>query len=305
MLRYRQRMSPVSSVPSSPASHPTPSLTDFAALIRLSNQTGTLLLMLPSLWALVLASKGRPSVPLMLIFVVGSFVMRSAGVIINDLADRSFDRQVTRTKMRPLARGTLHPVHAVLCLVGFLFVAAGLLAFLNPLTVVLSPIALGLATVYPFTKRFFSAPQFFLGLAFGWGTVLAWAAVRNQLDTATWLLFACTICWALAYDTVYALQDREDDRRVGVHSSALLFGSHVWIVVGTFELVMLGLLATAGWLEHLNATFYVGLAGIAGFCSQQVRRLRGEVSPSEAFAMFQHHVGVGLVILAGIWVGTL
>jgi len=261
--------------------------------------------MLPSLWALVLASEGRPAVPLMIIFAVGSFVMRSAGVIINDLADRAFDRQVTRTKMRPLARGTLRPVHAVLFLVGLLFVAAGLLALLNPLTVVLSPIALGLATVYPFTKRFFSAPQFFLGLAFGWGTVLAWAAVRNQLDPATWLLFACTICWALAYDTVYALQDREDDRRVGVHSSALLFGSHVWIVVGVFELVMLGLLATAGWLEHLNATFYVGLAGVAGFCSQQVRRLRGEVSPSEAFAMFQHHVGVGFVILAALWLGTL
>ena len=261
--------------------------------------------MLPSLWALVLASKGRPSGLLMSIFILGSFVVRSAGVIINDLADRSFDRQVTRTKTRPLASGALRPVHALLFLAGLLLVAVGLLAFLNPLAIGLSPIALGLAAVYPFTKRFFSVPQFFLGVAFGWGAVMAWAATRDQLEPATWLLFASTICWALAYDTVYALQDREDDRRVGVQSAALFFGSHVWIAVGTLELIMLGLLATAGWLEHLNAAFYAGLAGVAGFCSQQVWRLRAEVPPSEAFAMFQHHVGVGLAILAGIWLGTL
>ncbi len=231
--------------------------------------------------------------------------MRSAGVIMNDLADRSFDRQVTRTKTRPLASGALSPVHAVLLLGVLLFVAAGLLAFLNPLTITLSPIALGLAVVYPFTKRFFRVPQFFLGLAFGWGAVMAWAAVRNQLDPAAWLLFASTICWALAYDTIYALQDREDDRRIGINSSALCFGSYVWMAVGMIELIMLGLLATVGWLTHLNWSFYGILAGLAGFMSQQVWRLRGDVTPAEALTMFQHHVGVGLVVLGGIWLGTL
>lgn len=223
----------------------------------------------------------------------------------NDLADRSLDRQVTRTKTRPLASGALSPLHAVLVLGGLLLIAASLLVFLHPLAVWLSPIALGLAMAYPFTKRFFHIPQFFLGLAFGWGAVMAWVAVRHQLDPATWLLFAATICWALAYDTIYALQDREDDRRIGIKSSAIFFGSHTWVAVGTIELIMLGLLATAGWLTQLNWSFYGMLAGLAGFMSQQVWRLRNDVTPPEAFAMFQHHVGVGLVIAGGIWLGTL
>ncbi len=231
--------------------------------------------------------------------------MRSAGVIINDLADRSFDRQVTRTHTRPLASGTLRPWQALLFLGVLLAAAVSLLLFLNPLAIRLGPVALGLAAIYPFTKRFFRVPQLFLGLAFGWGAVMAWAAVRYQLDPAVWLLFAATICWAVAYDTIYALQDVEDDLRIGVNSSAILFGASVWIAVGTAGTAMLGLLAIAGWLENLNAAFYGGLAGVAGFLSQQVRRLRGDVSPPEAFTMFKHHVGVGLAILIGIWVGTL
>lgn len=231
--------------------------------------------------------------------------MRSAGVIMNDLADQSFDRQITRTKTRPLASGDLRPIHALLFLGSLLVLAVGLLAFLNRLTIWLSPIALGLAAFYPFTKRFFHIPQFFLGLAFGWGAVMAWAATRNQLEPSAWLLFAATICWALAYDTIYALQDRNDDIQVGVKSSAILFGSHVWVAVGIIEIVMIAFLGVAGWMEHLNLAFYGVLAGLAGFLSQQVWRLRAEVNPSEAFAMFKQHVGVGLVILGGIWLGTL
>jgi len=231
--------------------------------------------------------------------------MRSAGVIMNDLADQSFDRQVTRTRTRPLASGAICHFHAILFLGSLLALAAYLLTFLNPLTRWLSPIALGLAAFYPFTKRFFHLPQFFLGLAFGWGAVMAWAASRNQLDLSSWLLFAATICWALAYDTIYALQDRDDDIQVGVKSSAILFGSRVWLAVGVIEIAMIVFLATAGWLEHLNLAFYGGLAGLAGFLSQQVWRLRSKVSPSAAFAMFKQHVGVGLVILVGIWLGTV
>ncbi len=288
-----------------PSSQPGPFIPHLASLIRLRNQTGTLLLLLPSLWALVLASNGNPSPWLLVIFTLGALVMRSAGVIMNDLADRSFDRQATRTKTRPLASGDLRPIHALLFLVGLLVLAVGLLAFLNRLTIWLSPIALGLAAFYPFTKRFFHVPQFFLGLAFGWGTVMAWAATRNQVELSAWLLFAATICWALAYDTIYALQDRNDDIRVGVKSSAIFFGSHVWVAVGIIEIVMVVFLGVAGWLEHLNLAFYGGLAGLAGFLSQQVWRLRTEVNPSESFAMFKQHVGVGLVILGGIWLGTL
>ncbi len=223
----------------------------------------------------------------------------------NDLADQSFDRQVSRTKSRPLASGQLRSIHALLFLSGLLIIAIILLAFLNTLTIWLSPIALGLAGLYPFTKRFFHVPQFFLGLAFGWGAVMAWAATRNQLDHATWLLFGAIICWALAYDTIYALQDRADDTRIGVKSSAILFGAYVWLAVGVIEIFMITFLALAGWLEHLNLAFYGGLAGLAGFLSQQVLRLRREMSPSEAFSMFKQHVGVGIVILAGIWLGTI
>ena len=138
--------------------------------------------MIPTLWALVLASQGRPSGLLVVLFMAGSFIMRSAGVIINDLADRSFDRQVTRTQSRPLASGVLRPWHAILFLGILLAIAVSLLLFLNPLAIRLGPGALALAAIYPFTKRFFRVPQLFLGLAFGWGAVMAWAAVRNQLD---------------------------------------------------------------------------------------------------------------------------
>lgn len=304
LLRYRETMSSPAGKSAS-ALIPGFSFAHLCSLIRLSNQTGTLLLMIPTLWALVLASQGQPSGLLVVLFMTGSFIMRSAGVIINDLADRSFDRQVTRTQSRPLASGVLRPWHAILFLGILLAIAVSLLLFLNPLAIRLGPVALALAAIYPFTKRFFRVPQLFLGLAFGWGAVMAWAAVRNQLDPTVWLLFSATICWALAYDTIYALQDIEDDLRIGVNSSAILFGSHVWIAVGIIETAMLGLLATAGWLENLNPAFYGGLAGVAGFLSQQVFRLRAEVSPSEAFAMFKQHTVIGLVILIGIWIGTL
>ena len=185
-------------------------------LIRLPNQSGTMLLMLPTLWALVLASHGQPPVPLLII----SFFMRSAGVVLNDLADRSFDRQVDRTRMRPLASGALGVPEALATATALVLMAASLLVFLNQFTILLSPVALLLAAIYPFTKRIIQLPQAVLGIAFGWGVVMAWAAVRDSLDNQVWLLYASTVCWAVAYDTIYALQDRADDARIGVKSSS-------------------------------------------------------------------------------------
>lgn len=274
-------------------------------LIRFPNQTGTLLLMLPTFWSLVLAASGAPPLKLLAIFACGAFLMRSAGVIINDLVDRKFDREVIRTKDRPLASGALSPPQALVFLTVLVLSAVLLLWFLNPLAQWLSPIALGLATLYPFTKRFCHVPQFFLGLAFGWGTIMAWAAVQQNLAMPAWCLFGTTVCWALAYDTIYALQDRDDDRRIGVKSSALLFGHSVWIAVGGAELLMLMFLTMAGLLAELNFAFYGVLAVIAGFLGQQVWRLRQEISPTKAFILFRQHVGVGIVILIGLWVGTL
>ena len=134
---------------------------------------------------------------------------------------------------------------------------------------------------------------------------MAWAATQNQLTLSAWLLFTATTFWAFAYDTIYALQDRDDDIRVGIRSSAILFGSQIWIAVGIIEILMIGILALIGSLEHLNLAFYGGLAGLAGFLSQQVWRLRREINPTEAFTMFKQHVGVGFVILIGIWLGTI
>ncbi len=173
-----------------------------ADLMRLRNQSGTWLLMLPSLWSLVLSTQGRPPMWLMGVFTLGAFVMRSLGVVFNDLADRNFDKHVARTSNRPLAAGRLVPRQALLVALGLAIIAAALVATLNSLTILLSPIALFLAAIYPFSKRWIQIPQGVLGIAFGWGAIMAWAASRGTIDPPAWWLFAATVCWAIAYDTI-------------------------------------------------------------------------------------------------------
>ncbi|WP_447970405.1 4-hydroxybenzoate octaprenyltransferase [Nitrospira sp. M1] len=296
---------PTPSVDSSSKLPPqTPSiLSAYARLIRLRNQSGTLLLVLPSLWALVLASEGNPDFTLIAIFMLGSFFMRSAGVIFNDLADRSIDQKVHRTKHRPLASGALTPGQAI-GLASLIIVLAGVLVWrLNPLTMALSPIALLLAAIYPYAKRYIHIPQFILGVAFGWGSVMAWSAVRNNLDTTAWLLFAATICWAIAYDTIYALQDKEDDLQIGVKSSAILFGSYVWLGVGTCSALTIGFVGMAGWTMGLGQVFYGGLAGISVFLIYQSLILVKKQPTHVYFSMFKQHVWVGTAILVIFWLG--
>ncbi len=274
-----------------------------ARLIRLHNQSGTYLLLLPTLWALVLASEGFPPLHLLAVFVAGSFLMRSAGVILNDLADQSFDREVARTKTRPLASGELHRPQALI-LLGLLLLLAGSLLFLvNPIVLWLAPVALLLATLYPFAKRWLHVPQAVLGVAFGWGTVMAWAAVRGQLDAPVWCLFGATAAWAVAYDTIYAIQDQEDDRRIGVKSAALFFGPSIGLGVGTAFITMLFLLGTAGWLVGIGWAYYTTLLGLALFFSMQVWQLGGSIAPPQAFAMFRAHVWVGIAVLIGLLAG--
>lgn len=274
-------------------------------LIRLPEQTGTLLLLLPSLWSLVLASGGRPAPTLLLVFIAGAFLMRSAGVVANDLADRSFDRQVARTKQRPLAAGTVSPAAAVTTLAVLLALAGGLLYFVNRLTLLLSPAAFLLALLYPYAKRILHIPQAVLGMAFGWGTVMAWAAARGRLDAPAWLLFGATVCWAVGYDTIYAMQDREDDARIGVKSAAVFFGPWAWMAVAAALAAMLLLLGWAGWLAGVHAFFYLVLAWAAGLMTGQVRRLRAGASPALALALFRQHVLIGAAILGGLWAGML
>ena len=274
-----------------------------ARLIRLYNQTGTYLLLLPTLWALVLAAQGFPPLSLSVVFILGSFLMRSAGVILNDLADQSFDREVDRTKTRPLASGELPRRQAFMLLFLLLFLSGNLLWFLDPVVLWLAPWALLLATLYPFCKRWIHIPQAVLGVAFGWGTVMAWAAVRGQLDAPVWCLFAATAAWAVAYDTIYAIQDQEDDRRIGVKSAALFFGPSIGLGVGTAFLSMLFLLGTAGWLVGIGWAYYTTLLGLALFFSMQVWQLRGSIAPPQAFAMFRAHVWVGVAVLIGLLAG--
>lgn len=293
---------PASETPSLTA---TPSLTwsSVSRLIRLWSQTGTWLLLLPTLWALVLAARGLPPWQLIVIFTLGSFLMRSAGVVLNDLADRSFDRHVARTQQRPLASGELTPRHAFIIMVMLLTLAALLVLLLNPLTILLSPIALLLAALYPFAKRVIHIPQAMLGIAFGWGTIMAWSALRGTIDAQAWFIFSATICWATGYDTIYALQDREDDRRIGVKSSALFFGPFTWLAVGCALAVMLVLLGLAGWIAEISWIFYGILAAVGLFCMKQIGEIRGPVSPARAFELFHQHAWIGSVILVGLLLG--
>ena len=276
-----------------------------AALIRLNNQSGTWLLMLPTLWSLVLASDGSPSFALLLIFAAGSFLMRSAGVIMNDLADRRVDRGVERTRQRPLAAGMISPLQAVGALIVLLSLAGALLLMLNRLTMQLAPIAVVLAGLYPFAKRVIPLPQAMLGIAFGWGTIMAWAAHTADIGLPAWLLYGATACWAIGYDTIYALQDREDDARVGIKSSALLFGAWAWLAVAVCFAIMLALLGAAGWMTGLSVVYYGILAGVAVFLMRQVMMIRQPVPPAHAFRLFKQHVWVGAAVLAAIWLGSL
>ncbi|MDH5640763.1 MAG: 4-hydroxybenzoate octaprenyltransferase [Nitrospira sp.] len=292
-------MQPSSPLPS-PSGIPWSSL---ARLIRLPNQTGTYLLLLPTLWALVLAAQGFPPPSLLAVFIAESFLMRSAGVILNDLADQSFDREVVRTQTRPLASGELPRRQAFVLLAVLLLLAASLLLLLDPIVVWFAPVAVLLAALYPFSKRWIQIPQAILGLAFGWGTIMAWAAVRGQLNAPVWCLFGATAAWAVAYDTIYALQDREDDRRIGVKSSALFFGPFVHIGVGTALCAMLLLLGAAGWLTQISWPYYATLLGLALFFVFQIGQLRRPINPSQAFGMFRAHVWVGVAVLTGLLAG--
>jgi 4-hydroxybenzoate polyprenyltransferase len=272
-------------------------------LIRLPNQTGTWLLLLPTLWALVLSQGGWPPWQLLVIFILGSFFMRSAGVVVNDLADRRFDRHVARTRDRPLASGDLTARHALVVLAALLILAALLVLQLNTLTILLSPLALVLAALYPFAKRVVHLPQAMLGIAFGWGTIMAWTASLGTIDNAAWLLFGATICWAVGYDTIYALQDIEDDRRLGVKSSALYFRDRTWLAVACAFAMMLGLLAVAGLMAGIGWGFYGLLLAVGLWCGKQVREIRTAIVPARAFQLFQQHTWIGSAILLAFFVG--
>lgn len=243
---------------------PTGRLREYALLMRLHRPIGILLLAWPTLWALWIAADGRPDTTVLAVFLAGIVLMRSAGCVINDYADRGFDPHVERTRDRPIAAGRVSPAEALALFVVLAAAAFGLVLLLNALTVALAVVGAFLATTYPFLKRYTHLPQFYLGAAFGWGVPMAFAAQTGTVPPLAWLVFAANIFWSVAYDTEYAMVDRDDDLRIGVKSTAILFGSLDRLMVGAAHAATLGLLALVGILADLGILYYVGLAGRPG-----------------------------------------
>ena len=271
----------------------------YEKLMRLDKPIGILLLLWPTLWAVWIASRGRPDWTIVWIFVVGTVLMRSAGCVINDYADRGFDPHVERTRTRPLATGAVSGAEALVLAALLSLMAFGLVLFLNPLTIQLSVVALLLAATYPLTKRFFALPQAYLGIAFGFGIPMAFAAESGRVPQLAWVMLIANVFWALAYDTEYAMVDREDDTRIGIRSSARFFGRYDRHAIGVCYLAMLLLLAWVGLRIHLHWPFFLGLllaAAIAIYHLWLIRRRER----AACFKAFLHNNWLGATIFAGL-----
>ena len=272
----------------------------YERLIRLDKPIGALLLLWPTLWAVWLASNGRPRLDIVLIFFTGTFLMRSAGCAMNDYADRNFDGHVERTRHRPLAAGEIAPREALYVAAGLALAAFGLVLFLDPLAILLSFAGLGIAASYPFSKRFFAFPQAYLGVAFGFGIPMAYAAVQGRLPTECWLLLAANIFYSFAYDTEYAMVDREDDAKLGIRTSALTLGRWDVTAVMLSYAALLALLAWVGMRRGLGGPFYGGLAVAGAMMVYHWFLIRGR-GRAGCFKAFMHNNWVGGAIFAGIF----
>lgn len=277
----------------------SPTQKNFVQLMRLDKPIGILLLLWPTLWALWLAAEGLPSWKNLLIFILGCVLMRSAGCVINDYADRHFDRHVSRTRDRPLTAGRVRPQQA-LQLFGALCLLSALLVLLtNALTIKLAVAALALAAIYPYCKRHTHMPQIVLGAAFGWSIPMAWAAEKNGMAPQIWLVFATALLWTLVYDTFYAMVDRDDDLKIGIRSTAILFGDADRVITGVLQaLVVLGLLLI-GKRFHLLWPYYISVAVSSGLFVWQQHLIR-ERQPEQCFRAFLNNHWVGMVIFLGI-----
>jgi 4-hydroxybenzoate polyprenyltransferase len=271
----------------------------YERLMRLDKPVGALLLLWPTLWAVWIASYGRPMLGVILIFVTGTFLMRSAGCAINDWADRDFDGRVARTRDRPLATGELAPKEALILAAVLAAVAFCLVLFLNRFAILLSVAALAIACAYPFAKRFLPLPQLGLSIAFSCGIPLAFAAIRNELPWECWALFAANACYAFAYDTEYAMVDRDDDLKIGIRTSAITLGRHDVAAVMASYVLMVAILAWIGIRLQLGWPFHAALAAAAGMMLYHYTLIR-ERSREGCFLAFRHNNWVGLAIFAGI-----
>jgi 4-hydroxybenzoate polyprenyltransferase len=272
----------------------------YERLMRLDKPIGTLLLLWPTLWAIWLASDGRPDGWMVWIFILGTLLMRSAGCVMNDMADWRFDSEVKRTRQRPLATGALGRREALILAAVLSLAAFGLVLALNRLAIALSFVALGLAATYPLTKRFFSIPQAYLGIAFGFGIPMGYAAVLGEVPLAGWALLLANIFWAIAYDTEYAMVDRDDDVRIGIKTAAITFGRYDVAAIMLCYGAMLAILAGIGVHYAMGAAYYAGLAAAAGLMLYHYRLIRAR-DREACFKAFNHNNWVGFAIFAGIF----
>lgn len=271
----------------------------YEKLMRLDKPIGILLLLWPTLWGLWISSHGHPNWIIVWIFTLGTVLMRSAGCVMNDYADRNFDPHVERTKNRPLAAGLVTKKEA-LALAGTLSLLAFLLIVrLNKLTILLSVAALFLAASYPFTKRFFAIPQAYLGIAFGFGIPMSFAAQTGTVPAIAWVLLAANIFWAVAYDTEYAMVDRDDDIRIGIKTSALTFGKYDVLAVMLCYGATLAILGGVGWWQELGWGYYVGLAVAAGMAGYHYTLIRNR-EREQCFKAFLHNNWFGAAVFAGV-----
>ena len=273
---------------------------DYAVLMRVHRPIGALLLLWPTLWALWIAGAGRPALAAVSIFAVGVFLMRSAGCVINDYADRNFDPLVERTRDRPLAAGRVSSREAMALFVALCLIAFMLVLSLNALSVELSLVGAFLAASYPFTKRYSHLPQFYLGVAFGWGIPMAFAAETGAVPMVAWVLLGANIFWAVAYDTEYAMVDRDDDLKIGVRSTAILFGHWDRLLIGIFHAFALGLLVWVGTLTGRGLLYYAGLTAAAMFAAYQQFLIRSR-DRAQCFRAFMNNNFLGAAVFAGLF----
>ena len=275
--------------------HPDP----YLRLMRLDRPVGTLLLLWPTLAALWLAAGGVPPAALLAVFAIGAFLMRSAGCVINDIADRKVDPRVARTRNRPLAAGEVSLGQAVRLFVVLCVAAASLLIFLNDAARLLAVAGLGVAVLYPFLKRWTNLPQLGLGVAFSWGILMAFAAVTERIPAAGWVLFAASAAWIAAYDTLYAMTDRDDDVNIGVKSTAILLGRYDRLAVGVLQAGALAGFATLGLHYSFGWWYLAGIAAILGLFAYQQALIRAR-EPAACFKAFLNNTWVGFSLFAAV-----
>lgn len=272
----------------------------YAILMRINKPIGIFLLLWPTLWALWIAGEGHPNSLVLFVFVVGVVLMRSAGCVINDIADKDLDIKVKRTEKRPLATGQVTLREATLLFIGLCLGAFILVLFMNLLTILLSIVALALGIIYPFTKRYTYLPQVFLGLAFGWAVPMAFAAQTGDVPKEAWLILIATVLWATAYDTIYAMIDRSDDIKAGIKSTAILFGHADRFIIGIIQLTMLVVMILLGNQLELGNFYYMGLTLAAGLGIYQQALLK-ERDSALYFRAFLNNNWFGAAIFLGIY----